>query len=758
MHPFFRTLCGAALALFSLSPSWATSGSVTGTISTTDGGPAVAAEVRLVDLSRATLTDSSGGFRFDDVPLGKHLLEAQHPRWGAAIAEVDVDGEVSLALRLDRAVHLDELVVTAGATARRGEDLSLGTSVLTGEELSSRIQSTLGETLAGEPGVTSTYFGPGSSRPLIRGLGGDRIRILQNGLDVGDASNTSPDHAAGADPASAERIEVLRGPATLLYGSTAIGGVVNVVSEAIPTSLPQVPVTGSLELRGGSNGDNRSASTHASGRVGSFAWHLEGFGRDADDVEIPSGALDEEPELDILENSAIESTGGAVGAAWIGPKSSFGISFRGFDTLYGIPGGHGHGHDEEHEGEEHEGEEHEHEDEEHGEEAVRIDLRQRRVDLRALRTAPIGPFRTIKLNLGVVDYEHVELEGEEIGTLFENESWEARLEAAQVARGSWTGDVGVQLSERDFAAIGEEAFVAPNTTRRAAVFALQQYQIDAVTLVGGLRFETQDTSSSDPSLPDRDFDGASVSVGALWDFAPTWKLSANLARSTKLPTPEELYSFGPHLATNAFEIGDPDLTEETSLGADLSLRRTSGRVNGELTVFVNRFDDFILLEPTDEVEDDLPVFRYGQTDAEFRGIEGEVHFELLEVEPHHLELELSFDQVRAEERATGTPLPLIPPRRLGAALLYRGDTFDGKIEVRRNEAQDRLAAAETRTPGSTILNASLGFRFFLGDTLHRLELRGTNLTDEVVRVHTSFLKDRVVAPGRDVSLMYRLDW
>lgn len=756
MVSMLRTLCGAGLALFSLSPPLlAGAGSVSGTVSTTDGSPAAAAEVRLVDLARATRADSSGTFRFDDVPPGKHLLEAQHPRWGAAITEIDVDAAVTISLRLDRAVHLDELVVTAGATARRGEDLSLGTSVLTGEELASRIQPTLGETLAGEPGVTSTYFGPGSSRPVIRGLGGDRIRILQNGLDVGDASNTSPDHAAGADPASAERIEVLRGPATLLYGSTAIGGVVNVVSEAIPTSLPQVPVTGSLELRGGSNGDNRSASTHASGRVGSFAWHLEGFGRDSDDGDVPSGALEEEPELDVLENSALEGSGGAVGAAWIGAKASFGVSFRGFDTLYGIPGGHGHGHDEEHEGEEHEGEEHEEEEEE---EAVRIDLKQRRVDLRALRTAPIGPFRTLKLNLGVVDYEHVELEGDEIGTIFENESWEARLEAAQIARGGWTGDLGLQLSERDFAAIGDEAFVAPTTTRRAAAFALQQYEIDAVTLLGGLRFETQDTTTSDAALPDRDFDGVSVSLGALWSFAPTWKLSANVARSTKLPTPEELYSFGPHLATNAFEIGDPDLTEETSLGVDVSVRRTTGRINGELTLFQNRFDDFILLEPTDEVEDELQVFRYAQTDAEFRGVEGEIHFELVEVEPHHLELELSFDQVRAEERATGSPLPLIPPRRFGAALLYRGDTFDGKIEVRRNDAQDRVAAAETRTPGSTVLNASLGFRFFLGDTLHRLELRGTNLTDEVVRLHTSLLKDEVVAPGRDVSLMYRLDW
>lgn len=762
-----RTLA-CALLLFPTSLAFASAGSIAGTVVAADGTAVSDTEVRIVDLARTTRTDTNGRFTFTSVPVGAHLIQVLNPRWGGAVVEVEVTSAeaLDLTLRLDRTVHSDEIFVSAGTTTRRTDEVPQGTVVLSGEELSHRLQPTLGETLANEPGITSTYFGPGSSRPLIRGLGGDRIRILQNGLDSGDASNTSPDHAAGVDPSSAERIEVLRGPATLLYGSTAIGGVVNVVSDSIPTTLPTNPIAGSLELRVGSNADNRAASTHVTGRLGQLAWHLEAFGREADDLEIPDDAdlgdddLEEGEMPGVLANSFLDSQGGTLGLAWIGTKGSFGVSVRGFDTLYGIPGGHGHeeDHDEEEEHEEGEHEEDEHDD--HGdeeEETISIDLRQRRLDLRGVLSEPIGPFRTVKLNVGRVDYEHTELEGDEIGTVFENESWDARLEAAHKPIGRWSGDLGLQASSRDFSAIGAEAFVAPSETKRLALFGLERVDLGAVDLLLGARFERQDTSSSDPGLPDRDFSGVSVSAGAVWELTEGWALASNLARSTKLPTAEELYSNGPHLATNAFEIGDPDLDKEVSLGLDLSLRRTSGRVTGEISLFENRFDDYIYLEPSAEEEDSLQVFRYQQADARFRGFEAELHLELLELDPHHLELELMFDQVRAELRSSGEPLPLIPPKRYGAALLYRGDRLDGRVEVRRSSSQDRVASFETPTEGSTVVNASFGLRFFLGDSLHRIELRGTNLTDEVVRVHTSFLKDRVVAPGRDVSLMYRVD-
>lgn len=750
-------LAGVALGLVGASITFAEEqGSVRGRVVDPVGAGVPAATVEIPDLRRSTRTDPSGAFELAAVPPGEYVLQASSARAGSALTRVEVlPGQASeVTLALDRTVHSDEIVVSAGASARGGDELAQATSVLSGDELSLRSQATLGETLAAEPGLSSSYFGPGASRPIIRGLGGDRVRILQDGTDVGDAANASPDHAVATDPASAERIEVLRGPATLLYGSTAIGGVVNVISDAMPTALPVERVTGEVDLRLGSNADARSGSLHLTGRLGDVAWHAEGFGRDADDLEIPDDAFpedqhegeeeDHEEPRGILQNSSLESSGGAVGLAWIGDRLSVGVAARGFDTLYGVPG-HGHA-----EGGEHEGES------EHEEESVAIDLRQRRVDLRVALREPIGPFQAVKLTAGAVDYEHVELEGDEIGTVFENQSWDARIDASQRKRGRLSGDLGVQVSSRDFSAVGEEAFVAPTTTDRLAAFAVERVELGPVDLLIGGRWERQETLSADPALPDRDFDGVSGSVGALWGLEGGFAIAASVARSVKLPTAEELYSRGPHLATNAFEIGDPDLDREVSLGLDLALRRTAGRVRGELSLFRNRFDDYIYQRPTGEEEDGLPVFRFVQDDALFSGFELELHFDLLESEPHHLELELLYDQVRAELRADDQPLPLIPPRRYGAALLYRGDRLDGRVEVRRIADQDRVAPGETPTEGSTLVNAALGWRFFVGDTLHRLELRGTNLTDEVSRVHTSYLKDRVVLPGRDVSLVYRL--
>lgn len=759
-----RTL---ACAFMLLAPATATRaaqtpGTITGHVVDAQGAAVASVDVRLVDLARSVRSDDDGAFRFDAVPPGEHLVEAVSERFGSAVERLTlgVGQTLDLTLSLDRAVHADAIVVSASATARTAAELVQATHVLTDEELSFRLQGSLGETLAAEPGITSTYFGPGASRPLIRGLGGDRVRILENGTDVGDASNTSPDHAVASDPASAEQIEILRGPASLLYGSAAIGGIVNVISDVIPSRLPDAPVEGRLDLRLGSNADARSGSAHLGGAIGRLAWHVEGFGRDANDLDIPNdaelgeehegeeheGEEHEEDELEpgVLPNSALESSGGAVGLAWIGTRGSLGVAVRGYDTLYGIPAGHEH---------------HDHEEEGEGEEEfVRIDLRQRRIDLRGILNPENGPFRTVKLDIGSVDYDHRELEGDETGTLFENESWEARLQAAHGALGRFTGDVGLQVAQRDFSAIGEEAFVQPNTTDRLAIFAMEEAGFGRVNVQFGARYERQETSSTDPTLPDRSLDGFSTSVGALWSFAPDWALVANLARSTKLPNAEELYANGPHLATNAFEVGDPNLSDETSLGFDLALRRSVGRVSGELSLFENRFDNFIYLAATGDELDELPVYQYVQDDTRFRGLEAEVHIELLELEPHHLELELSYDQVRATLRESGAPLPQIPPQRFGAALLYRGDHLDGRLEVRRTATQNRVAPGETTTDGYTFLNMSLGWRFFLANTLHRLELRGTNLTDEVGRVHTSFLKDEIVLPGRDVMLVYRLDF
>jgi iron complex outermembrane recepter protein len=417
----------------------------------------------------------------------------------------------------------------------------------------------------------------------------------------------------------------------------------------------------------------------------------------------------------------------------------------GLDTDYGVPG-HGHGHDE---GGDHEEEEEDHEGEE--EAPVRIALEQRRIDLAGELLRDTGPFRGLRLRLGLADYEHLELEGAEVGTRFENRSLEGRLELVQRQRGRLSGTVGLQGSTADFAAFGEEAFVPPSTTDLLALFAYEELDLDPFRLQLGGRWETQDVST-ETDLPDRSFDAFSASVGGIWPFHPSHGLAVTLSRSERIPTANELYADGPHAATRAFEIGDPGLGKEESLGLDVSLRRHEGRVTGSVTGFYNRFDDFIFERFTGSEEDGLPVIQFVQRDAELWGAEVEAQVDLYRSAASHLVLELIGDTVRAELRDTGEPLPRIPPLRLGAGLDYHRGPWRLFGEVRWVDEQDRLAENETLTDSHTLVNAAASYRWLLGDAVVDLFLRGRNLTDEEARLHTSFLKDEVPLPGRDISL------
>jgi iron complex outermembrane receptor protein len=316
--------------------------------------------------------------------------------------------------------------------------------------------------------------------------------------------------------------------------------------------------------------------------------------------------------------------------------------------------------------------------------------------------------------------------------------------------------MGFQAQRRDFAAVGEEAFVPPSETDSWAVFTFQELARGPWRFQLGGRYENQDTSASAGEVRARSFDGLSGSLGLVWQPVDGYTFGLAVARSTKLPNAEELFSNGPHLATNAFELGDPNLKEETSLSADLSLRKTAGRVSGEITLFTNRFNDFIFERATGGEEDGLAVFQYTQADAEFRGAELTGVVQLFHIEPHHFDLEVGADFVRAELRETGDRLPRIPPRRFRLGIHYRGDRMDGLVEATRVEEQDRVAAFETATEGYTLLNANLSYRLFTSRAIYDLLLRGTNLTDEEARNHVSFLKDRVPLPGRDLSLSLRL--
>ena len=714
------------------------------------GHHATAGEAILLDLRRRTPLTADGGFRFERVPPGDYLVQVQSATLGSGVARARVaPGETArIEVALDRATISDEVFVTASADPRSQLEVAQPTSVLSGEELDLRRQATLGETLAEEPGVSSTYFGPGASRPVIRGLGGDRVRILSDGVGSADASNTSPDHAVSVDPLSAERIEVLRGPATLLYGSSAVGGVVNVLDGRIPNYVPSQPITGKVEVSGGTVADERSGAASLDGGGGRIAWHADFLMRETDDYEIPGRA----GNPSVLANSALESEAGSFGVSWIGDRSYVGVSVSGFDTLYGVPGGH---HEEGEEGEEHEGEE---EEEEEG--PVRIDLEQRRADLRGEYRGFGGFFRGVKYRFGAADYEHVELEGAEVGTRFTNDSWEGRLELVQRPRGRprgrLSGSIGAQVASNDFAAIGEEAFVPPSVTDSWAVFAFEELALrDGLRFQFGGRFERQDVEPEGDAAG-RSEDGVSGSLGLVWDPSEDYSVGVSVARSERLATATELFADGPHIATRAFEIGNPDLDPETSLGVDLSLRKRRGRLTGVVNLFANRFDGYIFESFTGEEEDGLQVIRFEQADAEFYGAELAAVGRLVQVGEAHLDLRFGADLVRAELTASGDPLPRIPPLSAHLGLDFHHGPFRASVEGIRAEEQDRVTANETATGGHTLVNAAVSYRLLLGNTVTDMILRGRNLADEEARNHVSFLKDVAPLPGRDLSLGLRV--
>jgi iron complex outermembrane receptor protein len=536
----------------------------------------------------------------------------------------------------------------------------------------------------------------------------------------------------------------------LLYGSNAIGGVVNMLDQRIPDYRPTEPLSGTLDVRGGSVADERAAALDINGGGGPWAWHVDASTRATGDYEVPgraSLAEDEEEEQEheeeivsgILPNSDIDSSSGAGGVTrFFGDKGFFGVSVRGFDTNYGVPGG-----------------EHEEEEGEHGEEGIRIDMQQLRYDLRGAITEPFGTFQGAKFQLGVVDYEHAELEAPGVvGTEFFNDAWEGRVELIQKARGTHTGSFGLQVRSQDLEAIGGEAFIAPTQSENVGIFTFQEVDRGSVRYQVGLRYETQDTTVRERELPDRDFDGLSGSVGIVWQAADSYSLGVSVARSVKMPTGEELYSSGLHFATSSFELGDPTLDEESALGLDVSLRKTEGRLTGAFNLFYNDFSDYIFQAFTGGEVEGFPVLLWSQDDAGFWGAELDLTIALAERAHSSWDLDLLWDMVDAE-LDSGEHLPRIPPQRYGVGFHYRGDRLRGGAGVRFVDDQDRVADDETPTDGYTMINADVSYRFFFESTYLDVIVKATNLGNEEARSHTSFVKDDVPLPGRNLSLIAR---
>ena len=672
-------------------------------------------------------------------------------------------GIAGLAMLVSYSTHAqetrpEEIIVTSTALRETALEVAQPASVLGGDALRRQIASSLGETIASELGVSATYFGPSSSRPVIRGLGGERVRMLHDGVSALDVSSLSQDHAVAVETVLADQIEILKGPATLLFGSGAVGGVINVVDGRIPTNFSRDANRRSVEVRGDTAADERTAVGRIELGSDSARIHIDAFRRNTSDVSIPSYAfsaaeraehreaqLEEAFEHGTLENSDSETRGGAFGVSTGSDVGFIGIAVGRYDTNYGVPAAH-HEHGD---GEDEEAPEHGHD--------LRIDMRQDRYDLKAERALAFGPWERVRLRASYNDYEHRELEGDETGTIFEQSGLEIRgnLDHGEIA--GWRGTLGAQYVETDFEARGDEAFVPPSVTRQFAVFAFEKRDFGAVTLELGARGEHQ---RIDPRGIEWSYDetAASLSTGIVWSFTDAYSLAANLTRSQRHPQSAELYSNGLHLAIGRFEIGTPSLKKETANTVDLTLHRHAERgVHWSLSAFHNDFADFIYSMDAGEAVEGLPLFRYTQADAELYGFEGELTVPLFQAGDRRFEMRLASDYVRGR-LDRGGDLPQMPPLRYGIELHYERGPLHVGAEGYRHARQDKTGSNERETDGYTLLDLDVSYRLAFGGNTVLMFLRGSNLLDEDARRHPSPLKEIAPLPGRSLHAGLRAEF
>ncbi|HST36623.1 MAG TPA: TonB-dependent receptor [Allosphingosinicella sp.] len=649
------------------------------------------------------------------------------------------------------------IVVTGFARSRA--DILGGNSVLSGDELTRDIRTTLGETLARQPGVSATSFGPNASRPVLRGFQGDRVRILTDGIGSLDASSASADHAVAINPLTADRIEVLRGPAALLFGSSAIGGVVNVIDSRIPRRVPTEAVHVDGLLTYGSAADERSANATVDVPLGGhFVFHVDGNYSKTDDLEIggfvltpalrAQAAASADPAIrDLanlrgrLPNSAARSWDIAGGLAWIDGENNAGFSVSRYDSLYGVPIRFSL-------------------DPAIEAEAPRIDVKQTRIDGRAEIALGDGFLDSLRLRGGWSDYRHFELEEDgAIGTRFFTDGFEGRAEFRQNRRGGWGGGFGAQYFVRDVVIDGAEKFLPPNLSRQFGLFTLQTLDRGAFKAEAGLRYEHSslradaDAQIGNPELR-RGFDAITASAGASYGLNSAWRIGINAARSERAPSAEELFANGPHAGTQSFEVGDPGLDTEKSWGVEATLRRSGDAFSFGASIFQTWFDGYIYETPTGAIQDDLPVFQYFQDDARYFGVEFEASARVAELGRFTINLDGVADYVRATIDGAG-PAPRIPPLRLLGGLEAQSDRFNGRVEVEWVSDQDRIAAFETPSDGYTMVNATLAFHPWGRDNRSAIILSANNLFDVDARRHASFLKDYAPLPGRDIRLSAR---
>jgi iron complex outermembrane recepter protein len=715
---------GAAARAAAQTPQGST---VTGTITNSLSGspaPNVIVAIESPKFTQTVKTGADGKFALINVPPGVYHLSLRGDGYLASRSDLTVSSASQTSdMRIDPELHYSEMT-SVSPDARNQFDAYQATNVLGGQELTKELQGTLGATLQNEPGVAMRSFGPGPARPVIRGLDGDRVLVLEDGMRMGDLSSQSGDHGVNVNPASATRLEVVRGPATLLYGANAIGGLVNVVTNEIPTA-PVLKPTGSMTFDGGSAAKEGGAAGDISVGAGHFAVHLSGSGRRSSDYKSPDGTI---------PNSFSRAGFAEVGLGYVADKGYLGMSYAYDKTHYGIPLV------------------------EAGE--TNLDPRRQIFNIRGERHGMGGLFETVKASVGVRKYRHDELDGEEIATSFRNDTSEVELLASHKRISRMKGSLGASFLTRTFEATGEES-LSPIVDQKGGAF----YVYEEVALSPHVDFQfggRADHQAFTPAVdePDRTFNNFSGSLGLLVHPTDATSIALSFARAARNPALEELYFHGPHGGNNAFENGDPDLQSEKALGLDASFRWRSARTSGDVTLFTNKIDNFIFRQLTGGVEDDLPETFFTQANATLTGVESHLDVRLTKL----VSFEGGVDYVRGQLTDLDKPLPRMPPLRGRAGLRFQKNAFQAGGDAVFTAKQDRIfdlttngeTVGETATAGYNLLKLFASYSIAAGGTVHTFTARLDNATNELYHNHLNYLKDLAPEVGRDFKVVYNI--
>ncbi|ABG38827.1 TonB-dependent receptor [Paraglaciecola sp. T6c] len=781
-----------------LLPASVLAQTIEGTVVNNDGRAVAGATVEVEGVGIETITDQEGRFTFTELTQGKNELHISSPGFAHLHQDISVpeQGTRQIEFILQRS-PIEVIDVYATPIHMSVMESASPVSVLSGETLRRQQASTLGDSLEKLPGVQSNFHGGVASTPIIRGLSGPRVLISQNGLDVSDVSRVGPDHSVASEASTSQQIEVLRGPATLFYGSGAVGGVVNVVDGRVPSDNT---TRGEWLLETSSVDDKKLGSFNVTTGYESFGFYADGYWRESNDYDVPVApdADSNEPQEHVVKNSSEKSDGITLGASYLMDQGYIGVAVEQFNREYGIPG-HSHGGEDE---------------------SVYADLEQTRVQLLGELNLDNEWLSKINLRGGFTDYEHAEIEEGAVGTLFENETHELKLDFIHTPFADWNGGLSIHYKNSDVAAQGEEAFTPPSEAQTIALAIMEEKHFGDVLLQFGARIERVTIDANNVLLPtleahahddeaeedehdhdheheeeasvtrvfelDHEFTPVSLSAGLVWDFTPGYNLGLSISRSERAPSAAELLSFGAHIGTGTYEVGalfalndegssigltSKDIDLETANNIDLTLRKTQGDIGFVFNAFYNQVDNYYYQTATglfaesghdheheheesgveeDEHADELPVYIFQTDDVILHGFEAQIAWQATD----EFKATLFSDYVRARLK-DGGDLPRTPPLRFGTQFSYQTAHLSAHLDITRYQEQDRVSSDETSTSGYTLIDASVSYYLPVFSHDIAVFLKGNNLTDTEARVHTSFLKDIAPRPGRSISVGIR---